>query len=288
MIKIGIWGPTKVGKSTFLCILLYLLESRRSLTVEPLGGESTQYYEAYKTDFVQKGVFPEPTPPPGGTLELRIRLTNPVGNAVELHLMDISGFNIGITPNSARGAASQGMSPEREKLVEKYLDTLAAADGGLVMFNSRVVCDPYSADRTNPDVGIPAYKQLRQAINRVGKKSDAMARAIHYKYAICLTQVDMPRIWPDYNGAGSKSTWVKNSIWRFWRGNAVERTMMNMYEDRGDLRYFGVSSVGGGNGNLIVRKGSAEIITNPKLIQPVNVIEPINWILQSVNAPFLL
>ncbi|MDZ8034953.1 TRAFAC clade GTPase domain-containing protein [Nostoc sp. DedSLP04] len=243
-IRLGIWGTTGAGKTTYLAMLFDALEASDNWQVT-VDSKGRSFVKNYLNTINYKRKFPEPTEP--GELEIYSYILSPKSSRVAnseivLNFIDAPGeFYENILNSRAKVLSHNAQALENKKQLMDIVDYLISCDGIIFLL------DPI---RSKKDV--KAYSELlrdlfqefQERSPHIGSKSKLLEQYM----AFCVTKVDREELW----NKGQKSdelaedvmSWelkrLKNYCWleldREKRKNRIGK------ENR--CEFFSVSSIG--------------------------------------------
>jgi hypothetical protein len=321
---IGLWGAPGSGKTTYLAALNIAAQLfPRQMMLFGRDDEATDFLADHTEMLTGQRRFPPATSaqrPLAWALETTIevpeRRWGRVGKTVlvpqpyrlDIELLDAPGIAFGATAAGAAGTRL-GLNEEDDMMTggsddEQLMEHLAACDGIVLLIDplrERAQGDAYSYfNRT----------LLRIAQLRKGQSANQVGRLPHY-LAVCITKFDHPTVYRMAKRSGYRSFQHLNG--RDFPVVPDERAGAFFLDfcqaaDRGNLRliasainqcfmptrikYFITSAIGfytpprgifrEADFMNIVEDASGTIIRGP--INPINVIEPLLWLCQTLGA----
>lgn len=295
--KIGIWGPPRSGKTTYLAGLNSACANADvqigQWGMAPCDEASKRMMDDLVKRLVDEQTFPEPNNP-GQYHLLRWNLAGNIENSryaerkflrrrapeereFDVELIDASGEVFGPDPTVPEG------------IRKTVLDHLEAADGLLFLF------DPIT-ERDKPNVAQYAASVLSGLLLRAQETGRRDGRFLPYRISVCITKTDDPDLLRQARKAGlvfadtdgvervpdSKAEELFNRICagRFWdkgdndelstAGAEYVREQLRVHFRPERIRYYAISAVGHQTINF---QGGQPKLHGP--IKPFNVLEPI-------------
>lgn len=196
--KIGLWGSTGSGKTTFLAALRLAAGADRAngqWAIHPCNVPSAELLVRLTRELVSLRKFPQATaigaytdlawlfmraetePPRSLARQLR-RRRRPGGSSFTLNLVDVSGEAFGESPESVSMPLH---------IIRKALDHLAEAQGLLYLF------DPIN-ERDNRDSADYFNRTIIELSRRMVEERRLIGQYLPHQVSVCITKFDHPEV----------------------------------------------------------------------------------------------
>jgi hypothetical protein len=266
--RIGMWGPTASGKTTYLASL-YLHRRKVGWDIQPLDPDDpvVRNFIDGEVNALASGRFPGATASgvvQGYELAFQVPVrgllrTRP--NDYLVRMDDVSGEEIG----------------PRQTIRDEYFERLRECQG-IVMLVDPEEEHAYGATFES------YYSPLAQLVTQVDDGETY--------FAFCITKVDLDRHWAEVNRVPEEDKVAHQANLRRYLRQLITQAAWDEIEpifQAGRARVFAVSSVGriespdGWRPNIIREYGQdaeTRIIHLDKHWQPINIFEPLAWIFE--------
>lgn len=315
-LRIGLWGTTAVGKTTYLTMLFSQLEDSQQWDIV-VDKKTRQFIERNLYYLEEEHLFPPPTSQFKDLDILSYTLipqNHPtIKSRIMLDFIDAPGeFYENIMSNDA-----QVIDAHSDTETMDIVDYLVSCDGIIFLF------DP---QRTNQ--GVQGYstiiRNLFFELKERSKHPEVKFNRLPQYMAFCITKIDREEFWNQGENSGLTSRELTEKI----IGKTTLHKLENNYCMKGRYNFFSLSSIGRYRdeygylkeaiiypeetpaenssfpltetvttpisrfitGKNPVQTPQLIISKQPKIkediiLQPIGVLEPINWIIQQIQNP---
>lgn len=301
-VRLGLWGATLSGKTTYLAALRLATLNQKHGTwrVRPTDDASSWFLTDNTNLLYYDQVFPAATQDVKEPYSWRIE-----GQPSDLFEQFLTLFRYGSRHVSFRlevidcpGSFFDDTSAPGQEDLRRVVDHLVRADGLLYLFDPTRLGD--------------SYRYFQRMLDRVTIESERQGRLepgglLPHSLAVCITKYDDPQVferalsggWAVANGAGvpvvpsaRAEAFFDSLTCGQGQGEDLVRRAIRTNFDAAATRYFVTSAIGvrtGADGRIDLRdyskvdsiQGRAQIRGE---IQPINVLEPLVWLEQSVRS----
>lgn len=222
-IRIGLWGTSGSGKTTYLAMLYDALENSEKWTVEAGDDQADQFIDAQISRITDTGNFPLATQPTANldifTYILKPQSYNGTGSIV-LNFIDAPGGFY----EDIRGTAQQVQIGEEQGDIVEYL---RSCDGIIFLL------DPIRSKRQGESYKTLLLRLFREFQKRSRQKD--IDTKIQQYMAFCVTKVDKEGIWDK----GPNSDLAKDVM-----GEQLFKKLRTNFFLDGRYEFFSVASIG--------------------------------------------
>jgi GTPase SAR1 family protein len=256
-LKIGMWGPTQSGKTTYIACLYWHFSKGNNIVMEPINDYAKNYITEIRDD-LRKGYLPEITVESSVIYVFHLyRKQQKHRGYIELKVVDAAGSII--------------TDPNRS---EPYFKEISDCQGMII------VVDP-----TQSEDSYLALETLFQHFT-----SPAKTHLPNLFLAICLSKIDRDDYWIEYDLGGRRDEYVYRKVMAqtFRSRPALER-----FHNNHQASYIGLSSVGryfvgGRERSNLTRMANGWAIAQPDSWGPHNLERPIRDILNHYRADHII
>ena len=283
-LKIGVWGPSSAGKTTFIVTVWGACLSPQSRWLATLADSPTSDFIIDRLTRLRKGEFPEPNKPQPEPIHYQYLFSpkptkqqNQAGKTTKSPFESLKEWinaDDVRTPTKVTGNSNLKISFTDVAGEQYFKDALDSP-----LWDDIVTCDGLLCilDPSDSEEHLKMVLKLGQNLRL---KSNDSPRLIgnylpHY-IALCFSKIDRPEFYPFHDRPDELNAKLSEET-----GIDLQSVLNNFFvPDR--TKVFCVSAIGvNANGQSLVQSGQ---IVTPNKIRPINIIAPLRWLFESLQS----
>lgn len=231
-IRIGIWGTSRSGKTTYLAMLYSALEDSEEWIVQAGDDHADDFIDTHISD-IDAGNFPPATQPTANlnifTYILKTQFSQGTGSIV-LNFIDAPGeFYEDIRGNAAKEVQIHEAQNNQDTSGD-IVDYLRSCDGIIFLL------DPIRSKKQGESYKTLLLRLFREFQKRSRKNDKDIGTKLEQYMAFCVTKVDKEEIWSQ----GKKSAVLTKDV----MGEQLFKKLRTNFCIEGRYEFFSVASIG--------------------------------------------
>ncbi|WP_354635716.1 hypothetical protein [Planktothricoides raciborskii] len=232
-IRIGIWGTSRSGKTTYLAMLYSALEDSDEWRVQAGDDHADDFIDTHISE-IDAGKFPPATQPTANlnifTYILIPKFSQGTGSKIVLNFIDAPGeFYEDIRGNGAQTVKIHEAQNNQDTSGD-IVDYLRSCDGIIFLI------DPIRSKKQGESYKTLLLRLFREFQKRSRKNDNDMVTTLEQYIAFCVTKVDKEEIWSQ----GKKSADLAKDV----MGNQFFTKKLKNFFSEGRYEFFSVASIG--------------------------------------------
>lgn len=232
-IRIGIWGPSRSGKTTYLAMLYSALEDSDEWRVQAGDDHADDFIDTHISE-IDAGKFPPATQPTANlnifTYILIPNFSQGTGSKIVLNFIDAPGeFYEDIRGNGAQTVKIHEAQNNQDTSGD-IVDYLRSCDGIIFLI------DPIRSKKQGESYKTLLLRLFLEFQKRSRKNDNDKVTTLEQYIAFCVTKVDKEEIWSQ----GKKSADLAKDV----MGNQFCTKKLKNFFSEGRYEFFSVASIG--------------------------------------------
>jgi len=266
-----IWGSKGSGKTSFLSALFFAIQQKKEWVMYPEDEESRKFIQNGYEAFIKEKVFPLTTMPDDINRVFQFDIGKEPTNLIsKIKYKYRLGTYKSIKTCFLDPSGEFFEQPDKEKVFGNFISEHIQKAQGIICLIDPDRNDSISEnDKSYFTLLFENFSKIRSLLT---SSSSPSLDKIPLPLAICISKIDMHKEYID-----SSKAYAEKIIGDF------ALSIIYNYFDQNYINYFACSSVGfkeDGTPNII--QDSTGTLRPAEIIKPINLIEPIEWIMKKI------